>query len=89
MDAEKLAGILNLRNAEKVTLYAWYLAHGFEELPALLDELAASEAREKQLRDALVPFVTGAEELHAKGYVTYVTHEQVWEARQAIEGSGE
>jgi hypothetical protein len=50
---------------------------------------AASKEREKRLRDALEPFVTGAEDLHARGYVTYVTHEQVWEARQALEGSGE
>jgi hypothetical protein len=56
-------------------------------LPELFD--AASKEREKKLRDALEPFVTGAEDLHVRGYVTYVTHEQVWEARQALEGSGE
>jgi chromosome segregation ATPase len=53
MNSEKLAGILNLRNAEKATLYAWYLAHGFEELPALLGELAASQERIKELKTAI------------------------------------
>ena len=51
------------------------------------DAMEKCEDERDRLRDALEPFVTGAEELCARGYDAYVpvTHEQLQEAKQALE----
>jgi hypothetical protein len=57
------------------------------EFPDYVEPVDSMVEEVKALRDALEPFVTGAEELCARGYDAYVpvTHEQLQEAKQALE----